>query len=142
MGVSFYCLQCAAASSWMNPSVTGVLTLSNYQLEKFVKHTAPTGMAAALHSVFDDPSASAYRHYQVVAGASGYLDRSDPNRPTLCYFAHEKVGNTYLNGVFQQPASGVRVVCIGNSAKIHAFPDASVLSKVLCTGCGRLTPGP
>ena len=139
---SLYCLECAARNHWLNPSITGVMTFSDYQLEKFIKHTAPTGWAANLHSVFDEPSVSGYRDYIVLAAASGYLDRSNPGKPTLCYFAHEKTGNTYLNGAFQLGASGVRVVCIGRETRVHAFPDASVLPTAICAGCGKFTPSP
>ncbi len=142
MARSIYCLECAAKSGWLPSSSFGATGFSEYQLEKFVKHTAPTGWAAGPHSVFGDPSAGQYREYIVLTAASGYYDRSNPAKPTLCYFAHEKTGNTYLNGRFQTVASGVRMVCIGDDMRFHAFPDASILQSATCTGCGKSIPAP
>lgn len=135
-----HCLDCAAKNGFLNPSVTGFVTLSPYQNDKFIKHFAPTGMTRGLHSVFDTSHARQFCDYVVEAASSGYVETGDSRGPTLCYVATGIVGTTFKNGAFYTSSSGVRVVCIGSQATIHPYPDPTVYLATSCDTCGGPIP--
>src|SRR5258708_4741071 len=127
-----HCLDCSITQGLLTRSVTGFVTLSPYQNDKFIKHFAPTGMARGLQSVFDTSQAHKFRDYVVEAASSGYVETGDPRGPTLCYVATGVVGTTFKDGAFHTTASGIRVVCIGSQATIHPYPDATVYLATYC----------
>jgi hypothetical protein len=115
---------------------TSSLTGSKYQLDKFVKHTAPQGNYN-LNSVFASSSYQSYRDWLVDATASGSLEVDDMGRHNLVYVAGEKTGVTYLNGSFHTDCNAVKVVLPYSSGSIHAFPTSSAdLRTGTCPRCG------
>ncbi len=133
----YYCHSCAVKLGLITPTITTNLTGCDYQLEKFIKHTAPTG-CYSINSVFDDPSYSNYRNYTISGSLSGCLEIDGGGRKNLLWYAGEQVGLTY-SGAFVIPASGVKIVFHDDDTKIHPFPFNPPQVKV-CKSCGTLIP--
>jgi hypothetical protein len=112
---------------------------TSYQLGKFMKHTAP-GTAYPIVSVFSDPGTAQYANHIVSAVGSGWYQIDNGGRPNMAWYAGTQTGAEYRGGTFHMPASGVRVVCYYDAFKIHAYPDASILSATTCIGCGKPIP--
>lgn len=120
----------------VNPEVPESLTGTSYQLEKFIKHTAPTG-TYPINSLFSDPSYERYRDFvaTTIVSGSAYID--DQGRINLLYFAGDKIGVTYENGQLLIPADTVEVVLHNNKWKIHAFPaNSNSFQQTTCQNCG------
>jgi hypothetical protein len=116
------------------------LTGTSYQLGKFIKHTAPTG-TYPLNSIFDDPTYSTYCDYVVTGTASGYLEMDNNNRKSFTWYAGQRTGAEYQNGVFVAPTSGVKIVLPENDSKLHAFPIAASPNSIsYCAYCGKPLP--
>jgi hypothetical protein len=116
------------------------LSGTEYQLQKFIKHTTPTGIDS-VNSVFADPSFATYSGYVVATVASGCVQIDDGGRSNVLWAAGEEVGCTYRSGVFSTTASGVKVVLHHDEFRIHAFPaGASELGAQACRRCGRQVP--
>jgi hypothetical protein len=133
----YYCHSCAVKLGLITPTITANLTGSNYQLEKFIKHTAPTGRYS-INSVFDDPNSSKYRDYTISGSLSGCLEIDGGGRKNLLWYAGEHVGLTY-SGAFTVPASGVKLVFHEDDTKIHSYPFNPPEVKH-CKECGALIP--
>ena len=138
----YYCHECARKHGFIAPvtQMSGSLPASGtYALEKFIKHTAPTGVYA-VNSVFNDPTWPTYQNYLVAGAASGCLQVDYQGRKNLLFFAGKETGVTLLSGVPSVSCSGVAVVCSETSGKIHAFADATPLGSHKCTLCRALVP--
>jgi hypothetical protein len=70
----YYCHECARKEAHVLPviPISGHGPANMYQLEKYIKHTAPTGVYS-LNSVFNDPTWPIYQNYLVAGAASGCL---------------------------------------------------------------------
>lgn len=80
---TYYCYKCVRELGLVPPvNDPTALTASQYQLDKFIKHTAPTGVYTT-NSVFLDSSWSTYQHYIVTTASSGSLEIDDQGRKTL-----------------------------------------------------------
>ena len=90
----YYCHRCSVMLGLVKPEVPESLTGTSYQLEKFIKHTAPTG-TYPINSLFSDPSYERYRDFvaTTIVSGSAYID--DRGRSNLLYFAGDKIGATY-----------------------------------------------
>lgn len=112
------------------------LTGTTYQLEKFIKHTAPTGSYPIL-SVFSDPAYETYRDYVVTTTVSGSAQIDDRGRTNLLWLAGQPVGATFKNGQFVFPTDTILVVWHDDQSKIHAFPVSSTeYGPANCANCG------
>jgi hypothetical protein len=137
-----YCHECARKHKLIAPTMPGsgsVPASRTYSLEKFIKHTAPTG-AYAVNSVFNDPSWATYQNYLVAGAASGCLQIDDAGRKNLLFFAGKETGLTFQSGAPTISCSGVIVVCSETSGKIHAFPNSIPAESQKCALCGTLVP--
>jgi hypothetical protein len=136
----YYCHQCAISNGLVVPANPNTLTGTSYQLGKFIKHTAPTG-TYPLNSVFDDPTYDTYSRYIVSGTASGLLEIDDLGRKNFVWFAGQRTGAEYQNGVFIAPASGVKIVLPEDYTKLHAFPITTSPGSISnCVSCGKILP--
>jgi hypothetical protein len=123
----------------LNPADPIELTGTQYQLEKFIKHTAPS-TSYPWNSVFTGPGSESYRNYVVTAVASGCV-QIDGNRTNVVWVASETTGITYRNGSFVAPADAVKVVFHDDEFKIHGFPIGSAaFGSATCIACGKPVP--
>lgn len=139
---TYYCHECARKHNLIAPTmpVSGLVPDSGtYSLEKFIKHTAPTGVYA-VNSVFNDPNWATYQNYLVAGAASGCLQIDDRGRKNLLFSAGQETGLTFQSGAPTISCSGVIVVCSETSGKIHAFPNALPAESQKCAMCGKLVP--
>lgn len=136
----YFCHECQVRLGLMSPANPISLTGTSYQLEKFLKHTAPT-VTYLLNSIFDDPTYTTYSNYIVTGSISGYLEIDHYGRKNLMWFAGERTGAEYRNGIFHAPTNGVKIVLPEDDAKLHAFPIvASPNSVDYCKSCGKPHP--
>jgi hypothetical protein len=134
----FYCHECAARNSLMNAASPVSLTGTQYQLERFIKHTAPTGIYP-VNSIFDDPTYNSYRNYVISSTASGCVQVDSAGRVNVIYVAGKTVGITVRNSTLVTPDDAVKVVLHDNQWKMHAFPTVSdTVNAQRCVECGRL----
>jgi hypothetical protein len=138
---SYYCHECARQHGYVSPSIpsSGLAPNAGIQLEKFIKHTAPTGVYS-INSVFNDSKWETYQNYIVAGAASGCLEIDDRGRKNLLFFAGKETGLTYQSGGFMISCSGVIVVCCEDAARIHAFPNSMSAESHTCVICGRRVP--
>lgn len=135
MGV-YYCHSCAAIKGLMSPVNPAPLIRSQYQLDKYIKHTAPAGVYP-VNSIFDDPGYASYRDYVVCTSGSGCFEIDDRGRSNLIWIAGKRVGATYRNEVLHVPDDAVKVVFHDDQWKIHAFPMLSdPIHTKRCALCG------
>jgi hypothetical protein len=134
----YYCHDCALAQKVYAPIVDYIsLTGTQYQLEKFIKHTAPITLSGIV-SVFDDPRYIQYKHYTVNTSASGSVEIDNQGRTNIVWYAGNNIGVTYQNGLFVTTTDTVKVVFNDNEFKIHAFSvDSFKYEKKKCENCGR-----
>ena len=135
----YYCYKCARNKGHIAPIDPSAINATPYQLEKYLKHTAPTGIYPK-NSVFNDPSWQSYKDYMVAPAASGCLEIDDAGRKNLIYFAGEETGLLYENGTFTASCSGVMLVCGEDVGKAHSFPTDFFSESRICKGCGELVP--
>jgi hypothetical protein len=138
---TYYCRQCYTSLELLpHQAPSASLTGTHYQLERFIKHTDPTG-TYSINSVFDDPTYSAYRDYIVTGTMSGFLEVDDRNRNNLIWYAGKSTGIEYQDGVFSAPTNGVKIVLSHDETRIHAFPIASQPNLInYCQNCGTPIP--
>ncbi len=137
--MTYYCHKCASTNLSITPSIPYNLTGTQYQLDKFMKHTAPNTIYQ-INSVFDDPTYSQYKDFIVTTCNSGGVEVDSFGRYNQIWYASEKTGMTHTSGGFSHPTSGVRVVLYGNEFKIHAFPDGFNPSEKTCCICREPMP--
>ena len=133
----YYCHACAVKKGLVTPTITANLTGTNYQLDKFIKHTAPTGNYA-MNSVFNDPKYPTYRDYTISGALSGCVEVDNKGRSNIIWYAGKETGLTY-SGNFNLPVSGIKIVLHQDNAKIHAYPFQVPETKH-CQDCGVLIP--
>lgn len=131
----YFCHSCGISLGHVTPSVSGNISGNAYQLEKFIKHTAPTG-SYAMNSVFDDPTYSNYRDYTVSGVYSGCLEIDSYNRKNMVWYAGKQIGLTY-SGSFTVPESGVKVVLHHDQTKIYSYPFTPP-QALKCQHCGAV----
>jgi hypothetical protein len=133
----YTCIDCAINQNSYNPAIPDKLIGTQYQLDKFLKHTAPASHYT-FNSVFTDSSTVAYRDYIVSAVSSGYVEVDSNNRLNIVWVASKDVGITYQDGLLYCPSDAVKVVFHDNEYKIHAFPiPSSGLTARHCIICGK-----
>ena len=136
----YYCHTCAAIKGWMTAASPASLTGTEYQLEKYIKHTTASASAAyPIVSIFDNPSYDIYRVHVVNTSASGSLEIDDQGRRNLIWVAGQQVGFTVREGKIVTPDNAVKVVLYNSEWKIHAFPTSSDRFETRrCMECGKL----
>jgi hypothetical protein len=137
-----YCHQCSVSIGLKLPSEPDTLNLTGtaYQLEKYIKHTSPTG-TYQVNSIFDEPNFDSYRNYIITGTISGMLEIDDRGRKNLIWYAGEQTGVEYRNGAFIAPANGIKIVLPEDSQCIHAFPIQGCSGTVYnCLICGSPLP--
>jgi hypothetical protein len=137
-----YCHACAIRLGLVQPIDVTVqnLTGSNYQFEKFMKHTAPLKYAGIV-SVFFWQDYPLYRNFTISGSISGILQIDDQNRKNWIYYAGRDIGITYEDGKYKLPNDAVKVVLSDNPTGIHAFPVSFELQYVeRCPECNRVLP--
>jgi hypothetical protein len=93
----------------LTPAVPGALTETQYQLEKYLKHTAPAS-AYNFNSVFTGPGSEMYQQYIVTTVASGHVQVDDQSRTNVVWVASDQTGISYSGGTFAGPNNAVKVV--------------------------------
>lgn len=132
----YYCHACSTGLGIVQPDVPEPLIATDYQLEKFIKHTAPTG-TYHLNSVFADPSSDIYREYVVTTTISGSAQIDGLGRTNLLYLAGSPIGITVEKGNIVTPADTIIVVFHDDRWKIHAYPAPSTgFGGASCVNCG------
>lgn len=133
----YYCHSCNSQLGIIVPADPASLTGTQYQLDKFIKHTAPTG-AYPVNSVFDTPRYDDIKDYWLRTTASGAVEVDHLGRKNLIYFADKSTGVTLIN---QQPvASGdaIKVVLPELEKKVHLYPVTTTgMSLRTCSQCGN-----
>jgi len=136
----YFCHQCAISNKLVIPVEPFTFTGTSYQLDKFIKHTAPTGIYQ-INSVFDDPTYTTYHDYIVTGTISGMLEIDDRGRKNLIWYAGRETGAEYQNDVFIAPASGVKIVWPEDDQKLHAYPITYSPGAInYCQICGTPMP--
>jgi len=134
----YYCHKCALELHLLSPAVPDNLTATQYQLDKFIKHTAPTDPYDII-SIFSDPAKETYRNYIINTSGSGCLQIDDRGRRNLIWVAGKEVGATFENGIFTIPNDSIKVVLHNNEFKIHSYPTLSdPIETKRCKRCNQL----
>ena len=134
-----YCFEHTPRTTTTTAAIAALVPATQYQLEKFIKHTAPTGVYP-VNGVFDTNDYAKYRDYMVSAQASGCLLVDDNGRNNFIFFAGEQTGLQYREGVYEMPASGATLVLGHDAAKFHAFPSTQTPNTLRCSVCGKPVP--
>jgi hypothetical protein len=140
MSNRYYCHPCALRLGLI---VTGLsnapdLTGTNYQLSKFIKHTAPTGYDGLL-SIFDQPDYTQYQDFTVNTSLSGCCQVDVQGRTNLVWYAGRHVGMTFENGRYFCPNDAIKVVLHDTHTHIHSFPvNYEQLYIHRCTECDTM----
>ena len=130
-----FCHDCAVKLGVSLPAETDSLLDSEYQLEKFLKHTAPIKYPYV--SVFDSTGTENYKNYTVSTASSGWVEEDDKGRINMVWYAGKYTGATFENGIFKLPTDSVKVVYHGDAFKIHSFPTKQPkLRTAKCSKCG------
>lgn len=138
---TYLCYRCARSAGYSTNAETELLLESDYQLEKFLKHTRPPRIYH-LNSLFSDPSTNVYRDYVVNAAAAGSVEIDSLDRVNFIWLAGSVVGATYQEGKFDYSDDAVKIVLPFDDDRIHAFPMSSTsITNVSCAKCGRLIAG-
>ena len=131
-----YCHPCAAEERRLRKPPDGDLIGTTYQLEKYIKHTAPDPKYP-VQSVFSTPSTQEYASYIIETMAAGSLEVDDRGRSNVIWAAGKETGFLFKQGCLIQPQDAVKVVLSSSTGEIHAFPANSTgFLGVKCTRCG------
>jgi hypothetical protein len=137
---NYFCHNCAVKLGISLPAETETLTGSEYQLEKVLKHTAPT-VKYPFVSIFDSTGFQEYKTYTVSTASSGWVEEDEKGRINMTWYAGKYTGGTFENGVFKLPTDCVKVVYHDNSFKIHSFPTQQPeVRTAKCSICGTYIP--
>lgn len=135
----YYCHDCAAKRGMM-PSIPTELVQNQYQLDKYIKHTAPSSSAGKT-GVYTWPASDTYRDFTVSAVASGHVEIDAKNRMNIVWVASAHTGFTWQGGQLVGPTDAVKVVCQQDSSTLHSFPIRTTDIKAgTCADCGRPVP--
>jgi len=133
--MSYYCHRCSAQLGYLQDVYTSDPLQSQYQLDKFIKHTLPLSHPSA--SVFNSTSTGDYANYVVDAAASGVVELDAQGRRNFIWLAGRPTGFSYKNGALIGPTDGVKVVLSSDATKVHPFPvTAAHLVTRTCARCG------
>lgn len=135
----YYCYKCARDCGHITPVDPSRLNATKYQFDKFIKHTAPTGVYHR-NSVFDADDWATYERYCVTTAASGCLEVDDQGRKNLIWFAGERVGLLDDGQSFRAPCSGIKLVCCEDEARLHPFATDFRPESRTCEKCGARVP--
>lgn len=113
---------------------------SQYQLDKFWKHTAPSTVYPGENSVFIDSSSTNYCNYMVSTMAAGCVEFDDFGRMNFILFAGSTTGLTFKNGIFESVCNGYKTVLTGSSTSSHIFPVYFRPEIRICEDCHRALP--
>lgn len=131
----YYCHNCAKSLGLLRNVYTSNLMVSEYQLEKYIKHSIPS-QDYPYHSVFDNSSTDVYRNYVINASCSGSVEIDNKGRRNIVWIAGRKVGAFFKNGKLHLPHDAVKVALSSERDKIHAFTESSTkFSTFLCKRC-------
>lgn len=138
--MQYYCHECAIRIGLLRPTTPISLTATEYQLDKYLKHTSPV-TDYDFYSVFTNPRSETYERYIVTALASGSVQVDNQGRTNVVWVASEHTGITYKDGRFLASTNAVKVVFHDDDRKIHGFPIyTSELGTSTCASCGRPVP--
>lgn len=138
--MQYYCIDCAISGGQLQPAVPANLFDTQYQLEKYLKHTAPSSIYG-FNSIFSDPSTVAYRDYIVTTVSSGHVQVDTSGKVNVIWVASRGTGISYQSGSFHSNADAVKVVFHDDQFKIHSYPtQSSELAGHNCCVCGRVIP--
>lgn len=133
----YYCHRCAAGLGYLQNVYTSDPLQTQYQLDKFLKHTLPNSHPCA--SVFNSTSTRDYANYVVDAAASGVVELDAQGRRNIVWLAGHPTGFSYKDGALVDPTDGVKVVLSSEATKVHAFPvKVANLVTHLCASCRGL----
>jgi hypothetical protein len=136
----YLCHGCAISLGHLRPAAPIALTATQYQLEKYLKHTLPTS-AVNFITVFTSPASSTYRDFLVTTVASGHVQIDDAGRYNVVWVASRDTGIATLGGSIVGTTDAVKVVLQHDDNRIHAFPIASSdLRFTNCIACNRAIP--
>ncbi len=135
----YYCHACAGIFGWMNVQNPDDLTGTEYQVDKFIKHTVPSSNYSGAVSIFQDPNLSTYATYVGNTAGSGCLEIDDLGRKNIIWVAGSTTGFTFENGIFRRPDDAVKVVLYEDQFRIHAYPtNSDFVDTKRCRNCGKL----
>ncbi len=133
---TYYCHHCASELGCIGQLPQGKFVASQYQLDKYVKHTIPSGRFL-VQSVFDTPSTQAYRTFALDALAGGAVEVDDAGRTNILWVAGRQTGFRFEHGRLVQPTDAVKVLLSSNSTLVHTYPDNSTsFAAAVCARCG------
>lgn len=133
----YFCQECARIKCLLPEIVGSRFTDNQYQLDKYIKHTAPTSLCG-YKTVFKDPSTATYSNYIISTLADGYVEVDDRNRINVNYFASATAGYAISMGHVEGPVFGVKVVLGNEPDRIHAYPiDVSNIEVIRCQQCDK-----
>ena len=131
----YYCHKCGANHGYLRSMQTNSLTATDYQLAKYMKHTAPDSQHD-VQSVFTSASTQAYENYIISSALSGSVEVDDQRRTNIIWAAGREVGFKYESGQVRHPEDVVKVVLSTDSGKIHAYSQSSTqFSSASCSDC-------
>jgi hypothetical protein len=132
----YYCHECARRRGYLGEVDIGSLMGTNFQLEKYMKHTCPAS-SEAIQSVFAMASTSAYGAYVVNATLAGSVEIEDKGRTNIIWADGKEIGFKYEHGELKYPEHVVKVVLSTDSGRVHAYPQSSTeFAGASCLGCG------
>ena len=130
------CYRCARGAGYSSDAETELLLESDYQVEKFMKHTRPHRIYH-FNSLFDDPSSDAYRDYVLNGAAAGSVEIHPDGKVSFTWVAGTTLGATFQDGALLYPDDAVKIVLPFDEDKIHAYPVSSTgLTSAYCANCG------
>ena len=116
------------------------LTGTNYQLEKYIKHTKPPTQKGLI-TILENPDYESYRGYIVTGTISGMLQIDNRDRKNFIWYGGYQTGFEYIDGNYVAPVSGIKIVCPEDDQHIHAYPVAGISGLIYnCTLCGKPLP--
>jgi hypothetical protein len=127
-----YCHRCAINRGVIVPCNPTTLSGNQYQLDKYLKHTAPTS-AYPINGIFDDPSYNTYKDYVITTLASGTVSQQDNGRINMNWIAGSRIGVQIENGKPILDTDTITVVFADDDSRIHAFPTRS--DKIRMENC-------
>jgi hypothetical protein len=135
--MQYLCHSCAPARGHPRPAAPVALTVTSYQLGKYLKHTIQSS-EAAYNTVFTLPASETYRDSLVETVAFGHLQIDDRGRRNLILVTPRQTGDALQGGHILGPTDGVKVVYPYDYNLIHGFPiRSSELLSPKCAACGK-----
>jgi hypothetical protein len=117
-----------------------MLVATSYQLDKYIKHTAPTSLHR-FNSVFSSPASVSYSTLLVSASSAGYVEVDSQDRVNVVWVASYQTGIALSRGQFVGPTEAVKLVLPYYQSKVHGFPvRVADLIVMLCSQCGAPLP--